>query len=111
MPLSIIHVISIVNNINATRLLLNQVKIYGTLLLFSSGEEVKDPQKAIPISILACLFICFLAYFGISSVLTLMVPYFTLDVQAPLPEAFADVGWVYAKYVIAVGAISGLSSR
>ena len=60
---------------------------------------------------MACLAICFVAYFGISAILTLMIPYFQCDKNAPLPEAFADVGWVWAKYVIAVGAICGLSSR
>ena len=34
-----------------------------------------------------------------------------LDKGAPLPQAFEHVGWGFAKYVIAVGAVCGLSAR
>ena len=75
------------------------------------GEEVRNPQKAIPMAIVISLLMCFLAYFGVSGVITLMVPYYDIDVNAPLPEVFAEVGWHFAKYVIAVGAVCGLSTR
>ena len=42
----------------------------------TSGEEARNPQRAIPISLMASLTIIFVAYCGVSSVLTLMVPYY-----------------------------------
>lgn len=42
----------------------------------STGEEALNPQRNIPLSIIFSLIIIFLSYFGISTVLTMMWPYY-----------------------------------
>jgi L-asparagine transporter-like permease len=71
----------------------------------TAGEEALNPKTAIPRAFIATIVVSFLSYFGVSTVLTLMQPYNQLNRFAPLAEAFAQRGFVAAKYVIAVGAV------
>ncbi|XP_047533053.1 cationic amino acid transporter 2 [Vanessa atalanta] len=76
----------------------------------TAGEEARRPQKTIPFAVVASLLIVFLAYCGVSSVLTLMIPYYMQDEKAPFPYVYDQLGWPWAKYAVSVGAICALCS-
>ncbi|XP_057325217.1 cationic amino acid transporter 3-like isoform X2 [Microplitis mediator] len=76
----------------------------------TAGEEAKDPKKSIPIAIVASLTVVFLAYFGVSAILTTVLPYYEQDPNAPFPHLFEVIGWDWAKWFVSIGAICGLCS-
>lgn len=77
----------------------------------TTGEEAKNPQRSIPIAIIASLTIVFFAYFGVSTVLTTVLPFYEQNAKAPFPHMFNVMGWDWAKWFVTVGAISGLCAR
>ena len=82
----------------------------GFDIIATTGEEAKNAPKSIPVAIVVSLVVIFLCYFGVSAVVTLMVPYDQLDKLSPIPNAFVQRGFPIAKYIIGVGAVCGLSS-
>ena len=77
----------------------------GFDVIGTAGEEAVNPKRSIPLSIILCLAISFLSYFGVATVLTLILPYRQLSRFAPLAEAFAQRGFSGAKYVVATGGL------
>jgi amino acid transporter len=80
------------------------------LYLLFTGEEVKNPKKALPLSILLTLVICTLMYLSASVVITLMIPYFLVDTYSPLSSAFDYANMSWAQYIIMVGAVVSLAT-
>ncbi|XP_010764073.1 probable cationic amino acid transporter [Notothenia coriiceps] len=81
----------------------------GFDIIATTGEEAKDPNTSIPYAITASLVACLTAYVSVSVILTLMVPYELIDGSAPLMEMFAVHGFLWGKYIVAVGSIAGLT--
>ena len=82
----------------------------GFDIIATTGEEAKNAPKSIPVAIVVSLVVVFVCYFGVSAVVTLMIPYDQLDKLSPIPNAFVQRGFPLAKYIIGVGAVCGLSS-
>ena len=82
----------------------------GFDIIATTGQETKNPQRSIPLAIIISLLIVFMCYFSVSSVLTLILPYYKLDKLSPIPNAFAQRGFHAATYIIGIGAVCGLTS-
>ncbi|XP_044787577.1 cationic amino acid transporter 3-like isoform X4 [Bubalus bubalis] len=76
----------------------------GFAHIVNAGRKASNPQWSMPLAVVMS-FICFLVCFGISTALTLMVLYYLIQLESPLPQAFVYVGWESAKYVVAVGTL------
>ena len=74
------------------------------------SEEAKNPSKDVPIGIIASLIICTLLYIAVSAVLTGMVPTKEIDINAPVVEAFKRAGVTWMQYLVAAGAMTGITS-
>ncbi len=74
------------------------------------AEEARNPRRDVPIGIIASLAVCTLLYIGVAAVLTGMVPYQKIDIDAPVSQAFEQVGLAWAQFLIAVAAVAGITS-
>jgi basic amino acid/polyamine antiporter, APA family len=76
----------------------------------TTAQEAKNPQRDLPLGIIISLVVCTLLYILVASVLTGMVPWHDVNIEAPIANAFMDRGLVTASHVITVGALAGLTS-
>jgi len=74
------------------------------------AEEARNPQRDVPIGIIASLIICTVLYIGVTIVLTGMVPSDQIDVEAPVAAAFQHVGLQWGQFIISMGAVAGITS-
>ena len=74
------------------------------------AEEARRPQRDVPIGIIASLLVCTILYIGVSAVLTGMVPYDKIDQRAPVSDAFRQVHVTWAHFIVALGALAGITS-
>jgi basic amino acid/polyamine antiporter, APA family len=76
----------------------------------TTAQEAKNPQRDLPIGIIASLCACTILYILVAAVLTGMVPWKEINIEAPLAVAFMDRGLTKASYLITAGALAGLTS-
>jgi APA family basic amino acid/polyamine antiporter len=76
----------------------------------TAAEEVINPNRDLPIGILASLFICTALYIIVAGVLTGMVPAHLIDIRAPLASAFLLRGLNFVAGIVSIGAVAGLTS-
>jgi APA family basic amino acid/polyamine antiporter len=76
----------------------------------TTAQEAKNPQRDLPIGIIASLIICTLLYILVAAVLTGMVPWREVNIEAPIARAFLDRGLIGASHIITLGALAGLTS-
>lgn len=74
----------------------------------TAAEEVKNPQRNLPIGIIGSLLICTLLYIAVSLVLTGLVPFTKLNVANPVSFAMQLINHDWASGIISFGAVVGM---
>ncbi|GAC91334.1 amino acid transporter [Anoxybacillus flavithermus NBRC 109594] len=76
----------------------------------TAAEEVRNPQRNMPIGIIASLAICTLLYIAVSLILTGIVPYDQLGVKNPVAFALNYIQQDWVAGFISLGAITGITT-
>jgi APA family basic amino acid/polyamine antiporter len=78
--------------------------------LSTLAQEVKRPQRDMPICILGSLVICTILYVTVAGLLTAMVSYKILNVADPVAVGIDAAGIRWGSFLVKLGAIAGLGS-
>jgi APA family basic amino acid/polyamine antiporter len=81
----------------------------------TTAEEAKNPQRDLPIGIIASLVICTVLYLAVAAVLTGIIPVvqYKADAQflnAPVGYALAVINQDWAAGLVSAGAVAGITS-
>lgn len=74
------------------------------------AEETTNPGKYIPIGLIGSMIATTVLYCLLAITLCLMQPYKQIDPDAPFSVAFEAVGMSWAKNLVALGALKGMTS-
>jgi APA family basic amino acid/polyamine antiporter len=74
------------------------------------AEEARRPQRDLAIGILGALSICTILYVAVAAVLTGLVPYRQIDIDAPLAAALQVHGRTFASGLVTLGIVAGMTS-
>jgi APA family basic amino acid/polyamine antiporter len=74
------------------------------------AEEARNPARDVPIGIISSLILCTVLYIAVSAVLTGMIHYDKINIDAPVSDAFRQVGLGWAELIVSIGAIAGITS-
>lgn len=76
----------------------------------TAAEETRNPQRDMPIGILASLVICTILYIAVAIVLTGMAKWSTLGNAEALASVFSSLGMKWTASIIALGAVIATTS-
>ncbi|XVF80149.1 hypothetical protein PTKIN_Ptkin15bG0047300 [Pterospermum kingtungense] len=74
------------------------------------AEETKNPSRDIPLGLLGSMSIIIVIYCLMALSLSMMQKYTEIDPDAAYPMAFQSVGMKWAKYLVALGALKGMTT-
>lgn len=81
---------------------------FGFDAVSTAADEARNPQRDLPIGLLASLTFCTLVYIVVSGLLTGILPYTELNVASPIAHALTQIGYTWSSTLVATGVLAGL---
>ena len=81
---------------------------FGFDAVSTAADECKNPQRDLPIGLLASLAFCTVIYIIVSATLTGVVPYTELNTASPVAYALTKLGHTWSSTLVATGVLAGL---
>jgi len=81
---------------------------FGFDAVSTAADEAKNPQRDLPIGLIASLTFCTIIYIIVSGLLTGVVPYTELNVSSPVAYALTKIGHTWSSTLVATGVLAGL---
>ncbi|CAH9096107.1 unnamed protein product [Cuscuta europaea] len=82
----------------------------GFDMVATMAEETKKPSRDIPLGLIGSMSFITVLYCLMSFALTTMVKYTSIDIDAPYSVAFNGIGMKWAKYLVTVCALKGMTT-
>jgi APA family basic amino acid/polyamine antiporter len=76
----------------------------------TAAEEARQPQRDMPIAMMASLVVCTLIYIVVAVILTGLLPWSQLGTAEPLATAFSSLGMNWTAGIISAGAVFATTS-
>jgi APA family basic amino acid/polyamine antiporter len=81
---------------------------FGFDAVSTAADESKNPQRDLPIGLIASVTFCTLVYILVSGFLTGIVSYTELNTSSPVAYALTKIGYTWASTLVATGVLAGL---
>lgn len=81
---------------------------FGFDAVSTAADEARNPQRDLPIGLLASLTFCTVVYIVVSGLLTGVLPYTELNVASPVAYALSRIGYTWSSTLVATGVLAGL---
>lgn len=82
----------------------------GFDMVATMAEETKQPSKDIPLGLVGSMSMITVIYCLMALVLTMMIKYTEIDVNAAYSVAFEKIGMKWAKYLVSLCALKGMTT-
>lgn len=76
----------------------------------TAAEECRNPQRDLPVGIIATLVVCTVLYASVALVLTGIMPWTKLGTDSPVADALKALGMNRLRIVVTAGALMGMMS-